>query len=138
MSDDIKTFNAKVIEEFRANEGKVGGPFAGAPMMLLGTTGAKSGAARVNPLAYIREGDDIIIIASYAGADQHPPWFHNLSANPEVTVEVGTEEYQANAVVVEEPERTRLYTQMEGQMSAFTDYRQKTDRVIPVIRLVRI
>lgn len=138
MSNETTAFNEKIIAEFRANDGVVGGPFAGAPLLLLGTIGAKSGAARVNPLVYTTDGDDLIIIASYAGADKHPPWFHNLKANPEVTIEEGSDKYTARAAIVEEPDRTRLYAQMEGQMSAFTGYREKTDRVIPVIRLTRI
>ncbi|NKB96930.1 MAG: nitroreductase family deazaflavin-dependent oxidoreductase [Pseudomonadales bacterium] len=138
MAEDVTSFNVRIIEEFRANNGVVGAPFAGAPLLLLGTIGAKSGAARVNPLAYTKDGEDLIIIASFAGADQHPPWFYNLKANPEVTVEVGSDTYQATAQIVDEPERTRLYTQMEEQMSTFTDYREKTERVIPVVRLQRI
>ena len=137
MSDELKSFNEQIIDEFRGNAGVVGGPFEGAALMLLGTTGAKSGKARTNPLAYTMDGEDLVIIASFAGADQHPPWFYNLKANPEVTVEVGTDSYIAEAQILNEPDRTRLYTQMEGQMSTFTDYREKTERVIPVIRLKR-
>lgn len=137
MSNETTAFNEKIIAEFRANGGVVGPPFAGAPLLLLGNVGAKSGAERVNPLAYTTDGDDLIIIASFAGADKHPPWYHNIVANPQVTVEVGTEKFSALATVVDEPDRTRLYSQMEGQMSTFTDYREKTERVIPVIRLTR-
>ena len=137
MSNETTAFNQKIIAEFRANAGVVGPPFEGAPLLLLGNVGAKSGEARTNPLAYTTDGDDLIIIASFAGADKHPPWYYNLKANPNVTVEVGTEKYAALASEVEEPDRTRLYTQMEEQMSTFTDYREKTERVIPVIRLTR-
>ena len=137
MTNETTAFNEKIIAEFRANGGVVGPPFAGAPLLLLGNIGAKSGAERVNPLAYTTDGDDLIIIASFAGADKHPPWYHNIVANPQVTIEVGTEKFSALATVVEEPDRTRLYGQMEAQMSTFTDYREKTDRVIPVIRLTR-
>ena len=137
MTNETTAFNEKIIAEFRANNGVVGPPFAGAPLLLLGNTGAKSGAERVNPLAYTTDGDDLIIIASFAGSDKHPPWYHNIVANPEVTVEVGSDKYSAVASVVSEPDRTRLYSQMEAQMSAFAGYREKTDRVIPVIRLAR-
>ncbi len=135
---DIKEFNRKLIEEFRANEGKVTGQFANTPLLLLTTIGARSGEERVNPLAYLEDGDRLVIIASYAGADKSPPWYHNLVANPEVGVEVGSKKFEARADVVAEPERTELYTRMESQMSAFTDYREKTTRVIPVIALSRI
>ena len=137
MSNETTAFNEKIIAEFRANDGVVGAPFAGAPLLLLGNTGAKSGAQRTNPLAYTKDGDDLIIIASFAGADKHPPWYHNLVANPDVTSEVGTEQYDAVASVVDAPDRSRLYAQMESEMSAFTGYREKTDRVIPVVRLTR-
>ena len=138
MTNETTAFNEKIIEEFRANKGIVGAPFEGTPLMLLGTRGAKTGAARINPLAYTMDGDDMIIIASFAGSDRHPPWYHNLVANPGVTVEVGVERYEAIASIVEEPDRTRLYSQIEAELSAFTGYREKTARVIPVIRLSRV
>ena len=137
MTNETTAFNEKIIAEFRENEGVVGGPFEGVRLLLLGNVGAKSGAARVNPLAYTTDGDDLIIIASFAGSDKHPPWYFNIVANPEVTIEVGTETYAARASVVTEPDRSRLYSQMEGEMAAFTGYREKTDREIPVIRLTR-
>jgi len=138
MTEALRTFNQKIIDEFRANQGVVGEPFAGTPLMLLGTLGAKSGERRINPLAYIVDGEDLIIAASFAGADQHPPWYFNLVADPKVSVEVGADTYEAEAIVVDEPERTRLYTAMETQMSTFTSYREKTQRPIPVIRLRKI
>jgi deazaflavin-dependent oxidoreductase (nitroreductase family) len=134
---DIQTMNKKIIEEFRANNGKVGGPFAGGNLLILTTRGAKTGLTRVNPLAYLADGDRIIIIASYAGAPSSPPWYHNLVASPEVGVEVGTENFQATARVVDEPDRTPLYDQMAAAMPAFKDYQEKTPRVIPVIALTR-
>ena len=137
MSNPTQEFNKKIIDEFRANKGVVGAPFEGASLLLLGTVGAKSGEPRINPLAYLADGDRMIIIASFAGADKHPPWYFNLKANPEVTIEVGEEKFTALATEVDEPERTELYTKMEATMSAFTEYRQKTDRVIPVIALTR-
>jgi deazaflavin-dependent oxidoreductase (nitroreductase family) len=138
MTNETTAFNEKVIEEFRANKGIVGTPFKGTPLMLLGTRGARTGAARINPLAYTTDGDDMIIIASFAGSDTHPPWYHNLVANPQVTVEVGEERYEAIASIVAEPDRTRLYSQIEEELSAFSGYREKTARVIPVIRLSRV
>jgi len=137
VSSELQSFNDKVIEEFRANDGVVGGPFEGAPLLLLGTTGAKSGKARTNPLAYLDDGDRLVIFASYAGADQHPPWYHNLVANPQVTVEVGSEKYQATASTVDEPDRSALYERMVQAMPTFGEYRDKTNRVIPVVALTR-
>ena len=133
----MQEFNQKIIDEFRANDGIVGGPFEGASLLLLGTTGAKSRQRRTNPLAYMDEGDRLIVIASFAGAPSNPPWYHNLRANPEVTVEVGVEKYQAQAVVVDEPERSELYDKMATAMPAFAEYRAKTSRIIPVIALQR-
>lgn len=131
MSD----FNAAIIEEFRANEGKVGGPFKGANLLLLHTTGAKSGKERVSPMMYFKDGDRYVVIASKAGADTHPDWYHNLVAKPDVSIEVGTEQFDAHATVASEPERTQLYEKMESISRGFTEYKNKTDRVIPVITL---
>lgn len=133
MSD----WNKKIIEEFRANEGKVGGYFENMTLLLLHTTGAKSGLPRLNPTAYTEDGDRLVIIASKSGADTHPDWYYNVVSNPHVTVEVGSEKYDAIAIVAEEPERTRLFDQMAGQYPGFEEYRQKTSRVIPVITLQR-
>src|SRR5436190_362091 len=105
MSD----FNQKIIEEFRANGGAVGGQFAGAPMLLLTTTGARSGLARTSPVVYTKDGDRFVIIASKAGAPTNPDWYHNLLAHPEVTLEVGTETFTARASVATGDERRRLY-----------------------------
>lgn len=132
---DIREMNENVIDEFRKNGGKVGGAMAGAPLLLLTTVGAKSGQARVNPLAYLVDGDRYVIIASYAGSPTNPPWYHNLLAHPRVTVEVGKEKFQADAAVVPEPERTRLYRKMASMMPTFDDYQKKTTRTIPVIAL---
>ena len=127
--------NKMIIDEFRANGGKVGGPFEGKSLLLLHTKGAKSGQERINPMACIRDGDRLAVIASKGGAPTHPDWYYNVVANPQVTVEVGTEKFQAVAKVAEEPERTRLYEKMVGMMPGFDDYRRKTTRVIPVIVL---
>ena len=134
MSD----FNQQVIAEFRENGGKVGGYFENMTLLLLHTTGAKSGLERVSPVATIPDGDRWIIIASKAGAPSHPDWYHNIAANPEVEVEVGTEQFKAHATITEEPERTELYAKMESVNPGFGEYREKTDRVIPVITLSRI
>ncbi|MGY1899336.1 nitroreductase family deazaflavin-dependent oxidoreductase [Nocardia gipuzkoensis] len=129
-------WNAQIIEEFRANQGKVGGPFAGRELLLLTSTGAKSGRPRTNPLAFIRDGADIVVIASKAGAPTNPDWFHNVRANPEVTLEIGTETLEATATpVTEGPERDRLYAAMVEVMPGFAEYQEKTDRVIPVVKL---
>ena len=131
-------WNKGIIEEFRANAGKVGGPFAGRTLLLLHTIGAKSGQEHVNPVAYITDGDRLVIIASKGGAPTNPAWYYNIVANPLVTVEVGTEKFQVRATVSAEPERTRLYNQMIAMMPSFAEYRLKTKRVIPVIILKRV
>ncbi len=127
-------WNQKIINEFRANEGKVAGWDT---LLLLHTTGAKSGLPRLNPTAYTVDGDRLVIIASKGGADTHPDWYYNLVANPNVTIEVDAEKYDAVATVEEEPERTRLYDQMAAKYPGFEEYRQKTSRKIPVITLKR-
>ena len=129
-------WNQGIIDEFRANQGKVGGRFEGKTLLLLHTTGAKSHKPHINPAAYVKDGDRYVVIASMGGAPTNPDWYYNIVANPAVTVEVGTEEFQANGKVIkDEPERTRLYNKMADMMPAFNDYRQKTSRVIPVIVL---
>jgi len=128
-------WNKGIIDEFRANAGKVGGPFAGATLLLLHTTGAKSGKPHVNPVAYVRDGDRLVIIASKGGAPTHPDWYYNVVAHPLVTVEVGAEQFKARAAVAMEPERARLYAKMVAIMPGFADYERKTTRVIPVIIL---
>ena len=133
----INERNKTIIEEFRANDGKVGGRFADRTLLLLHTVGAKSHEERINPVAHIRDGDRFVIIASKGGAPTNPDWYYNIVANPLVTVEVGTETFQARATVAEEPERTRLYDQMVTVMPGFGDYRLNTTRVIPVIILTR-
>lgn len=130
-------WNSKVIEEFRANAGALGGPFTGAPVLLLHTTGAKSGKERVNPMMYLEEDDNLYVFASKAGADTHPDWFHNLLATPEVTVEIGTETVTATTHVVEGAERDRIYALQAERFPGFAEYEAKTSRVIPVVELVR-
>ena len=135
---DMQEFNKSIIDEFRTNGGVVGGQFAGAPLLLLSTTGAKTGLPRVNPLAYLADGDRHIIIASYAGAPNNPPWYYNLLSNPEVSVELGSERFTANTEVLNEQERTELFTRMVEVMPVFSEYQSKTTRVIPVIALTRL
>jgi deazaflavin-dependent oxidoreductase (nitroreductase family) len=131
-------WNKAIIDEFRANGGQVGGRFAGRTLLLLHTIGAKSGQERINPVAYVADGDRLVIIASKAGAPTNPDWYYNLLANPLVTVEVGTETFQVRAVVAAEPERTRLYAKMVEMMPGFAEYQQKTTRIIPVVVLTRM
>jgi len=135
---DVNNWNKKVIEEFRTNEGRVGGNFEGKTLLLLHTKGAKSQQERINPVACIKDGDRLAVIASKGGAPTHPDWYYNIVANPQVTVEVGAENFQALASVAEEPERTRLYNQMVEVMPGFDDYRRNTTRVIPVIVLTPV
>jgi len=127
-----------IIQEFRANAGKVGGPFAGKSLLLLHTSGAKSGLPRINPVACIKDGDRFVIIASKGGAPTNPDWYYNILANPLVSVETGSEQFQARASIAVEPERTRLYNQMVGMMPGFAEYQRKTTRVIPAIILTRV
>ena len=130
-------FNQKVIEEFRANAGQVTGRFADAPLLLLTTTGAKSGEQRTTPLVHTTDGDDIVIIASYAGNPKHPAWFLNIRANPEVTVELPDETFTTNVVITEGEERRRLFDQQAAQMPNFAEYQAKTTREIPVVVIPR-
>jgi len=128
-------WNKKIIEEFRTNDGKVGGQFANTSLLLLHTTGTRSGLPRINPVAYIANDDRFVIIASKGGAPTNPDWYHNLVANPEVNVEVGTEQFPAKAKVAAEPERTELYEKMASKYPGFAEYERKTTRTIPVITL---
>jgi deazaflavin-dependent oxidoreductase (nitroreductase family) len=131
-------WNAGIIEEFRANGGQVGGPFAGQTLLLLHTTGAKTHRPHLNPVAYTLDGERLVIIASKAGAPTNPDWYYNLRANPVVAVELGTEEFQARATIPGEPERTRLFNQMAAARPGFAEYQKKTTRIIPVVVLTRI
>ncbi len=131
-------WNEAIIDEFRANSGKVGGVFTGKTLLLLHTVGAKSGQERINPVAYVTDGDRLVIIASKGGAPTNPDWYYNIIANPMVTVEVGIEQFQASAAIASEPERTRLYNQMASMLPGFAEYQRKTSRVIPVITLTPV
>ncbi|HKN01713.1 MAG TPA: nitroreductase family deazaflavin-dependent oxidoreductase [Candidatus Binataceae bacterium] len=131
-------FNRKIIDEFRANGGKVGGMFANAPLLLLTTTGAKTGQSRTTPLVYSKDGDRIVVIASMAGAPNNPDWYHNLKAHPSATVEVGSEKFPVKAAVTAGDERERLFNRQAEQLPVFNDYRKKTTRQMPVFVLERV
>ena len=135
---DTNDWNAQIIEEFRTNGGKVGGNFDGAPLLLLHTIGAKTGQERVHPVMYLPVDDRYAVFASKAGAPEHPAWFHNLTAHPEVTVEMGKETFRARATVAQRAERDKLYAQQSKLYPGFAEYEAKTDRVIPVVLLDRV
>ncbi len=134
---DRNDWNRQVIEEFRANRGKVGGMWEGRPLLLLTTTGAKSGERRTTPTMYLRDGGRLLVFASKGGAPTHPAWYHNLLAHPDVTVEVGPETYEATATVLSGEERDQLYTKQAQLFPQFGEYQAKTTRTIPVIALER-
>ena len=135
MSTSPSDFNAQIIEEFRANHGRVGGVFENTPLLLLHHTGARSGQPRVNPLAYHRDGERYVIFASKAGAPTNPDWYHNLRAHPEVTIEVGDETIEVRVSEAHGEERERLFAAQAERAPQFAEYQRKTDRVIPVIVL---
>jgi deazaflavin-dependent oxidoreductase (nitroreductase family) len=131
-------FNQSIIEEFRANAGKVGGPFEGAPLLLLHTIGAKTGRPRVNPVAYQAVGEGFAVFGSKAGAPTNPDWYYNLRVNPETTVEVGTDTLPVRARVAEGEERDRIWEKQKNVMPGFAGYETKTARQIPVVILERV
>jgi len=135
---DYNNFNQQIIDEFRANGGKVGGQFAGASMLLLTTTGAKSDQPRTGPLVYTTDSDSMMVLASKGGAPTNANWFYNLVTNPIVTVERGAEQFQACAMVRQEPERTRLFNQVAAIMPGFAEYQRNTPRQIPVVVLEKL
>lgn len=134
MSD----WNAQIIEEFRANQGVMSGPFEGQPLLILHTTGRKTGKDVVTPLVYLPDGDRMIVFASAAGSHTHPQWFRNLEANPSVTVELGTETFPATATVITGEERDALYARQVEAMPQFAEYQKDNPRVIPAIALTRV
>lgn len=136
--NDWDQLNDKVVEQFRADEGRVGGPFEGVPLILVHHTGARSGKRRVNPMGYLPAGDRIVVFASKGGADTNPDWYYNLLAHPEVTVETGTETFRATATVVTGGERDALCARAAEEFPFFADYQSKTRRVIPVVALQRL
>jgi|SRR5690242_877772 deazaflavin-dependent oxidoreductase (nitroreductase family) len=127
--------NQKIIDEFRSNAGKVGGPFENIPLLILHNRGAKSGQERLNPVAYRRDGDNFVVFASKGGAPDNPDWFHNLKANPEATIEVGTETRNVVARVAQGDERERIWELQKKEFPGFAEYEQRTDRQIPVVIL---
>lgn len=133
----MNDWNQRVIQEFRANGGKVTGRMGSAPLLLLTTTGAKSGKHRVAPLGYLTDGNRLIIVASKLGSPTHPDWYHNLLAHPEVTVEVGNETYTATATVIQGEEREHIWAWAAEQFSFINDHQAKTTRQIPLIALER-
>ena len=135
---DIREFNQKLIEEFRANDGKVSGSFANAPLILITHTGAKTGTKRTSPLVFTRDGERIVLIASKGGAPTHPHWYLNMVANPQVTVELPGETFEARVTEVTGAERDRLYAAQAEQMPNFAEYAAATDRQIPVLVLDKI
>ncbi len=134
---DMNAWNRQIMEEFHAQGGKVGGPFEGVPLLLLTTTGARSGKRRTSPVGYMPDGDRLIIFATRGGLPTNPDWYYNLVAHPEVTVEVGTETFDVTAVVLTGEERDQLYARQVEHAPVFAEYQAKTTRKIPVIALHR-
>ena len=134
---DQNDYNRQLIEQFRANRNKAGGPFEGRRLLLLTTTGARSGELRTTPMMYIPEGDRLLVIASNAGALKHPAWYYNVVAHPHVTVEVGSETFDATAQVMEGEERQQLWSRIVELYPFFAEHQAKTSRQIPVIALSR-
>lgn len=131
-------WNARIIAEFRANEGRVGGQFEGANLLLLHTRGRRSGVERVNPLAWFPDGDRLVIVASKGGAPTNPDWYSNLLANPRVTVEVGTETFEVDAIELTGEERALMWKRVVAAMPGFGEYEKRTERTIPLIALSRV
>ena len=134
-TETIKAFNEAIADEFRANDGKVGGQFEGADLLLLTTTGARSGEPRVSPLAYFRIDGKLLIIGSFAGSDVNPAWVHNLRANPAARVEIGNDSSDVTARELPSDERDELFAQIAAAAPGFAEYQAKTTRVIPVFEL---
>ncbi|MFF3248125.1 nitroreductase/quinone reductase family protein [Streptomyces sp. NPDC002870] len=130
-------FNQSVIDEFRANRGKVGGPFEGGDLLLLTTTGAKSGKQHTTPLGYVHDGDLLLVVGSNLGAPSHPAWYHNVLAHPLVQVEIGAESFEAIAVPAEGARRERLFAQVVRTAPGYGDYQSQTTRALPVVVLER-
>ncbi|MCY1144421.1 nitroreductase family deazaflavin-dependent oxidoreductase [Actinoplanes sp. Pm04-4] len=131
-------FNQQIIDEFRANKGRVGGPFAGSTLILLTTRGARSGRPHTTPLGPLPDGDRLLVIASAAGAPHHPDWFHNIRTNPQVTVETGAETYEATAIPLTGEDRDKAFARAAADDPGWSDYQSKTTRTIPVVALVRV
>lgn len=136
-TEALDDFNRAIVEEFRANGGKVGGPFEGGTLLLLHTTGAKSGKSRLSPLAYLTIDDKMIIVGSYAGAPKHPAWVHNLRAHPKAFIEIGTEAYDVDVRELPEDEREATYPKLTELAPVFAEYQARTARAIPLFELTR-
>jgi deazaflavin-dependent oxidoreductase (nitroreductase family) len=134
----LHAFNENIVEEFRANGGKVGGPFEGGTLLLLHTTGAKSGKPRLSPLAYLTIDDKMLIVGSYAGAPKDPAWVHNLRANPRARIEVGTESYDVTVRELPDDERDAAYPRITEAAPVFAEYQKNTTRSIPLFELNRV
>jgi deazaflavin-dependent oxidoreductase (nitroreductase family) len=134
----VSDYNARIIEEFRANEGRVGGHWQGRDLLLLTTRGRRSGREYTTPMVYTRDGERLLVYASQGGSPDHPDWYLNLVANPEVVVEVGADRYQARATPLEGEERDREFAAQTERSPQFGQYQAQTDRVIPVVALTRI
>lgn len=136
MSISLGDWNARTIEEFRKNHGKVGGRFEGAPLLIIHSTGAKSGKSQVNPVMYLKDGDRYLVFCSKGGAPTNPDWYHNLKAHPDVQIEVGDETIDVHAEEIKGPERDRLYAKQASLYPSFAEYQRKTERIIPVMALM--
>jgi deazaflavin-dependent oxidoreductase (nitroreductase family) len=134
---DQNAYNAQLIDEFRASRSQGGEPMNGRPLLLLTTTGARSGQRRTTPMMAVRDEGRLLVIASNAGAPKHPDWYRNLVAHPTVTVEVGTETFEATAVVLEGAERARVWDRIIARYPFFAEHQAKISREIPVIALER-
>ncbi|WP_244908021.1 nitroreductase family deazaflavin-dependent oxidoreductase [Haloactinopolyspora alba] len=131
----VAEHNRPIVDEFRANDGQVGGPFEGASLVLLTTTGARTGKRTTSPLVFVADGDRYLVLASNAGAAHHPAWYHNVLADPEVTIEIGGARHPATAVPLSGAERDRQFDRMAALIPRFADYQAGTDRVLPVVAL---
>lgn len=137
MEHNQNDYNQRLIEQFRADRSNNGDAFKGRPLLLLTTTGARSGQLRTKPMMYVRDGERLLVIASNAGAPKHPDWYHNLLAHPQVTVEVGRETYKATARATEGEERQHLWNRIVEQYPFFAEHQAKVTRQIPVVELER-
>jgi deazaflavin-dependent oxidoreductase (nitroreductase family) len=137
-SSGPENWNQKIIDEFHGNGGKVGGPFEGAPMIIVHHVGARTGTERTNPLVYLPDGDDMVIAATKGGAPANPDWYHNLKAHPRIEVEVGTETFPVEATEVTGSERDELWRRLVAMRPSFAEYETKTSRVFPMFRLSRV
>jgi deazaflavin-dependent oxidoreductase (nitroreductase family) len=131
----VPDFNAQTIAEFRANGGKVGGPFEGAPLLLLHSVGANTGETHINPVMYLPDNDRYVVFASKGGAPTNPAWYHNLKAHPDLTIEVGSDKLEVTASEAKGAEHDQLYGRQAAAYPQFAEYQSKTSRVIPVIVL---